>query len=105
MGPGFRPFVSELFTYHKIRQLFIQGISNYRPPKKFREGNDFTRVCLFTGGGPYVTISHDALELTVQGPLLVTSGGLRWRPVQTCSFGDPPGVTSGGGHIRFPDGQ
>ena len=23
-------------------------------------------------------------------PLLVTSGGDHWRPVQTCSFGDPP---------------
>ena len=27
-------------------------------------GNVFTRVCLFTGG-PHVTITHDALDLTV----------------------------------------
>ena len=33
-------------------------------------------------------------------PLLVTSGGDHWGPVQTCPFGDihsHPGVTSGGG--------
>ena len=62
--------------------------------------------------GAHVTITHDALDLTVQGPpapalalpslgppctdtppqrlashpLLVTSGGQDWRPVQTCSL-------------------
>ena len=33
-------------------------------------------------------------------PLLVTSGGDHWRPVQTCSFEDPQLVTSGGNHRR-----
>ena len=34
----------------------------------------------------------------VLGPLLVTSGGHHWRPVQTCSFEDtpPPVLTSDG---------
>ena len=30
--------------------------------------------------------------------LLVTSGGHYWRPVQTCSFEDTAGATSGGGY-------
>ena len=57
------------------------------------------------GGGPHVTITHDALEFTVQVPLagplqtwdigtpwscpyplLVTFGGHHWRPIQTCSL-------------------
>ena len=35
-------------------------------------------------------ITHDTLDLTVRGPshLLVTSGGLDWRPVQICSLED-----------------
>ena len=56
-------------------------------------------------GNPHVTIIHSALDLNVQGPgaplhqtcdmgtpspwptpLLVTSGGYHWRPVQTCSL-------------------
>ena len=75
------------------------------------------------GGGPHVTITHDGSDRTVQppprtghqtwdppwrqpcprtsdmGPLLVTSGGHRWRPVQTGSFEYPlpPPVISGGG--------
>ena len=48
-----------------------------------------------------MTITHDALDLTVQVPgpasLLVTSGGNHWGPVQTYSCGHPPGATSGGG--------
>ena len=36
------------------------------------------------------------LDLTVQGPLPVTSGGNNWRPVQTCSLEDPLVLTSGG---------
>ena len=31
-------------------------------------------------------------------PPLVTPGGDHWRPLQTCSFGDPPAVTSGSGN-------
>ena len=60
-------------------------------------------VILLTGGGPYMTITYDALDLTVQGrlqpnpppprpedsPLLLTSGGHYWRPVQTCHFRTP----------------
>ena len=60
-------------------------------------------------GGSYVTITHEALDLTVQkasipdaplqdsrtlditvqAPLLVTSGDHHWRPIQTCSLQDP----------------
>ena len=45
----------------------------YCPPTKFREGNVFSRVvlsvCVFTGeGGSHVTITHDALDLTLQIP-------------------------------------
>ena len=57
-------------------------------------------------GCPHVTKTHDALDLTVQGPqpyplqtwdltvqgplLPVTSGGHHWKPVQICSPHDPP---------------
>ena len=66
-------------------------------------------VCLLGGGDPHVTITDDALDLTVQvphplsppdirlgtpltsdvGTLLVTSGD-HWRPVQACSFREIP---------------
>ena len=49
-------------------------------------------VCLFTGGS-HVTITHESLDLTIQGtpaPLLVTTGGHIERPVQTRSLEDPP---------------
>ena len=40
----------------------------YRRPTKLREGNAFSNVCLFTGRrGLHVTITHDTLDLTVQG--------------------------------------
>ena len=63
-----------------------------------------------TGGGFHLTITRDALGLTIQGcpnpspgpshflpmqgpPILpsriVTSGGQDWRPVQSCSLEDP----------------
>ena len=72
----------------------------------------FSRGCLSTGGGgSKVTITYDALDLTVQGPwplcrvpssiLLVTSGGQDWRPVQTCPLEDitvqPPVLLTSGG--------
>ena len=58
-------------------------------------------VILFRGGSG-VTITRDALDLTIQSllghgtlptgtappHLLVTSGGHHWRPVQTCSLQD-----------------
>ena len=36
---------------------------------KLWEGNVFIVVCLSVYRGPYVTITHDALDLTVQSPL------------------------------------
>ena len=35
---------------------------------KLWEGTVFTGVCLSAHGGPHVTITHDALDLTVQPP-------------------------------------
>ena len=68
-------------------------MDHYRPPTKLRESNVFSRVCLSVHRGDHVTITHDAFDLTVQGPpalpLLVTSGGQDWRSVHTCSFEDP----------------
>ena len=56
-------------------------------------------------GGLHVTITHDALNLTVQPPtsnmgtpLLETSGGHHWRLVKTCSLEAPPPVLTSGGH-------
>ena len=65
----------------------------YHPRTNLRECNDFIHVCLFAGQS-HVTITHDALDLTIQsslprtpdmghhrtpppthGPLLVTCGG------------------------------
>ena len=50
-------------------------------------------VCHSVHRGSNVTITHDALDLTVQGPQphpqLVTSGGHYWRHIETCSFEDP----------------
>ena len=76
------------------------------PPTKLREGTVFSRVCLSmilsTGRkGPlptihwtsvYITPSPDPIsppptptwDLTLHGPLLVTTGVQDWRPVQTC---------------------
>ena len=63
-------------------------IYHYRLPRKLWEGNVFSHVCLSfcLRGGSHVTITHDALDLTVQEPLhswphslLVTSGGQDWR--------------------------
>ena len=91
----------------------------------------FSVVCVchsdcLSKGDPRVTITRDALSLTVQdppgpGPLLdIRSGtpGPRlpstdiwwptlWRPVQTCSLEDPQEATPGGGHwstYHFPAG-
>ena len=46
---------------HSWRNVFVK-FNNYRLPTKFQEGNVFSRVC------PHVTITHDALHLTAQGP-------------------------------------
>ena len=62
------------------------------------EGNDFSPVCssFYPWGASHVTISHDALDLTVQGPLALaqvpftgTSTGQHLRPVHTCSLEEP----------------
>ena len=71
-------------------------------------------------GGSHVTITHDALNFTVQSPspmdirpgpptpspaprheLLVTSGCDHWGPVQIYSLGYPTPATSGGGHWNW----
>ena len=41
------------------------------PPMKLREGNVFSRVCVSfcSWGSPNVTITHDALDLTIQAPI------------------------------------
>ena len=85
----------------------------YRPPTEFREGNVFSCVCLsfcLSTMGPNVTITYDALYLTVQAPghetwdpwpcpLILTSGGQHCWPFQACWLEDPtPRATSGGGH-------
>ena len=80
---------------------------------KLLEGTVFSRVYQFVHSvRSYVTITHDALDLTIQGtpglpctgthppsparppgPLLVSSGGQDWRPVQICSLENPLPVT------------
>ena len=59
--------------------------------------------------GPNVTITQDALNLTAQAPLLVTSGGNHSRHVQTCSFEDPlPTISTDicwPKHVRLASGR
>ena len=107
---------------------------HYRQPTELRKGNLFSHVflsfCLLVRS--LVTITHDALDLTVQGPpsspsfpqtsdlgppqlhppapatLLLTSGGHHWRPGQTCPLEDLPislGATSGRSHWSTYDLQ
>ena len=66
------------------------------PANEIGEGYVFTRICLsfHRGGVPHVNITHDAqshqdMGPPWPGPLLVTSGGHHWIPVQSCSFEDP----------------
>ena len=78
----------------------------YRPPTELREGNVFSCVCPFrlsVHRWSYVTITHDALDLTVEGsplprpsPPLQTReyDGHHQRPVQTHSLEDPQPPTS-----------
>ena len=60
---------------------------------KLREGNVFTGICLSLSlvgvgrGRSHATITHDALDLTVQ---VLAYRGNHWRPVQTSSCVDPP---------------
>ena len=47
----------------------------YRTPTKWRERNVLSCVCLSVcpKGGPHVTITHDALDLTTQGSPSITA--------------------------------
>ena len=103
--------------------LFRNLTHSYRPRTKLREGNVFTSVSfiLFMGRGsscdhcpwcvgtwylPLLPIgpSPDTRHGTYNlAPLLLTSGGHHWRPVQTCSLENIPPplisvLTSSGGH-------
>ena len=80
--------------------------TNYHPPMKLSEDN----VCLFTQWAPcdyypwWIGSHHtgnpnptspspnptQALPALPALPLVLTSGGQAWRPVQTCSLEDPP---------------
>ena len=87
------------------RQIYKCNI--YRPQTKLREGNVFTGGCHFVGGGGVGTSyapwdrSHGRVPLPHMGsrhllllppdiilryphpPILLTSGGHHWRPIQT----------------------
>ena len=97
--------------------VIVQFSIYFRPTLKLREGNVFSvsvHHSVREEGVPMVTITHEALNLTVQGPLLqhetwtpglspfhllVTSDSNYWRPGQTCSLENPPTLpvlTSGG---------
>ena len=39
-------------------------------------------------------VEYPSLDIRPGYPLLVTSGGDHWRPVQMCSFVDPPPVVT-----------
>ena len=54
-----------------VTVLKLLGDYFYRPPTKFWEGSVFVGICLpfCLHGGPHVTITHDELDLTVQGLL------------------------------------
>ena len=55
------------------RQSFFLSTNNYLSPTKLQEGNVFSDVrlsfCSRGEGGSDVTIIHDSLHLTIQGPL------------------------------------
>ena len=59
----------------------MTSCSCYRPTKNLREGNIFSRVCLADHRGCHVTITHDALDLTTQGPPLCTETQSRPHPL------------------------
>ena len=91
--------------------------NNYRPKIMFQEGNVFSRVCIFVvvlsmGRRSPVNITHDVLDLAVQGPLPLDMDLAVQRPhprpswewhlvtkTGDCSLEDPlpqPVLTSGG---------
>ena len=69
----------------------IIAMTFYRLSTKLRKSNVFSRVCLsvcLTKGSPHVTITHDTLDLTTQGPphdifKLVRLGHLTVQPLHS----------------------
>ena len=64
-------YIEERRYGHIGKFISTTGIMiHYRPQTKLREGNVFICVCLSFGsrGNSHVTITHDALDLTVQSP-------------------------------------
>ena len=62
----------------------------YYPPKKLREGKVFSHVC-HSVQGSHVIITHDALELTIQGHTLTSP--LPPPPGPHCTGTPPPPPT------------
>ena len=62
-----------------------------------REGSDFSHVFLSTGG-PFVNLTHDALNLTLLEPpcLLPTAPLWTWGLTLQASLNPPPMLTSDG---------
>ena len=58
----------------------VKLFSSYHPPTKLREGNVFTPVCLFTGGGS--TFEREGLVLTSGG--VYRSGGTHPTGIHSC---------------------
>ena len=98
----FDTFYAVVLLTSKFSQL------HYRPQIPLREGNVFIGVCLFTGSGvtsnalwshgrvlpcirPRTPLHIRHGEHTPLPHLLFGGGCVHWRPVQTCSFGEPPG--------------
>ena len=79
----------DLYINFKILHYLLY----HRPPTKFRKGNVFTRVCHSVQGareGSHVTIIHDALDLTIQGPQdngLEYTGTLQPNPASSLNMG------------------
>ena len=65
---GLERFTIRFACCSRILVYKDKSLLYYRLATKLREGNVFSRDCPFTGGPrPHVTITHDALNLTVQG--------------------------------------
>ena len=65
----------------------------------------FLSPCWTTDLGPWPGPAH---RHQTQLPLLLTSGGHHWRPIQTCSFDDPCGIDIWWWpmkHVRFASGR
>ena len=67
-------FLVHLLITHMVRKV-VKNRLCYCPPTKLREGNVYSSVCMLVshsvlrrGEGPHVTITHDALDLTIHIP-------------------------------------